>query len=44
MSAINRHEEKLFGCLVDGFRENTKTVYLFHRCFWHWCRKCNGSI
>lgn len=36
--------EKLFGRKVDKFCEDTKTVYIFHGCFWHGCRKCFGNI
>ena len=25
---------------VDGYDENTNTVYEFHGCFWHGCPKC----
>ena len=25
---------------VDGFDKTTKTIYQFHGCYWHGCRKC----
>jgi G:T-mismatch repair DNA endonuclease (very short patch repair protein) len=25
---------------VDGYDESTRTVYQFHGCYWHGCRKC----
>src|SRR5882724_9087891 len=25
---------------VDGYDKETKTVYQFHGCFWHGCKRC----
>ena len=39
--ALNRREAKIKGIgKVDGFCEETNTVYEFHGCFWHGCEKC----
>ena len=38
--ALNGGEQIICGAKVDGFDENTNTVYQYHGCFWHGCRKC----
>lgn len=43
-SAINGHEKKLFGRKVDGYCEQTKTVYLFHGYYFNGYRRCYGSL
>lgn len=30
----------IIGATVDGYDEETKTIYQFHGCFWHGCRRC----
>jgi hypothetical protein len=30
--------------LVDGFCEETNTVYEFHGCFWHGCERCSSRL
>ena len=41
--AKNGGEFKIGNYLVDGFCEKTQTVYEFHGCFWHGCKKCYKS-
>ena len=38
--ALNGGEETLPFGKVDGFCEESKTVYEFQGCFWHGCEKC----
>ena len=38
--ALNGGEETLPFGKVDGFCEESKTVYEFQGCFWHGCQKC----
>ncbi|KAK7605181.1 hypothetical protein V9T40_007039 [Parthenolecanium corni] len=38
--ALNGGEVVILGNKVDGFDENTNTVYQYHGCFWHGCPKC----
>lgn len=38
--ALNDGEKILLGNRVDGYCEETNTVYQFHGCFWHGCPKC----
>ena len=33
-------ERQILGARVDGYHEETKTVFQFHGCFWHGCEKC----
>ena len=44
--ALNGGEKKLIiddkTYKVDGFCEETNTVYEFHGCFWHGCPNCNN--
>ena len=37
---VIKREQKLSGCYVDGYHEDSKTVYEFDGCFWHGCREC----
>jgi ribosomal protein S20 len=41
--ALNGGEKQILGYKVDGYCEETKTVYQFHGCFWHGCPKCFDS-
>ena len=45
--ALNRGEKELTTCdktyKVDGFCEETNTVYQFYGCFWHGCPRCYKS-
>jgi len=38
--ALNGGEKVILGKKVDGYSEETNTVYQFHGCFWHGCSKC----
>jgi len=38
--ALNGGEQIICGAKVDGFDKETNTVYQYHGCFWHGCRKC----
>lgn len=38
--AGNGRECMIFGRKVDGYDEKNKTIYEFHGCFWHGCKKC----
>lgn len=38
--ALNGGEQIICGAKVDGFDENSNTVYQYHGCFWHGCEKC----
>lgn len=38
--ALNGGEVTICGAKVDGFDENTNTVYQYHGCFFHGCKKC----
>ena len=33
-------ERQILGARVDGYHEETKTVFQFHGCLWHGCEKC----
>ena len=33
-------EVNICGSKIDGFNQETNTVYQFHGCFWHGCPKC----
>ena len=33
-------ERKIFGARVDGYHQESKTVFQFHGCLWHGCEKC----
>ena len=33
-------ERYILGAPVDGYHPETKTIFQFHGCFWHGCRKC----
>ena len=37
---LNGGEISICGAKVDGFNQETNTVYQSHGCFWHGCRKC----
>lgn len=40
-TALNGQEVRIaHDILVDGFDENTNTVYEFYGCYWHQCRNC----
>jgi len=39
--ALNGGEVTLYGKKVDGFNQETNTVYQFHGCFWHGCPEFN---
>ena len=41
-SAAYRHVNKkgVVSAPVDGYNHETKTVYQYHGCYWHGCRKC----
>jgi ribosomal protein S20 len=41
--ALNGGEKHILGYKVDGYCEETNTVYQFHGCFWHGCPKCFNS-
>src|SRR5436190_19772438 len=38
--ALNGGEVTICGSKVDGYCEETNTVYRYHGCFWHGCPKC----
>ncbi|XP_039294128.1 uncharacterized protein LOC120353641 [Nilaparvata lugens] len=38
--ALNCGEAMICGSKVDGYCEQTKTVYQYHGCFWHGCSRC----
>lgn len=38
--ALNGGEESLGGFKVDGFDEDSNTIYEFHGCYWHGCEEC----
>ena len=38
--ALNGGEATICGNKVDGFNQETNTVFQFHWCFWHGCPKC----
>ena len=33
-------ERKILGARVDGYHQESKTVFQFHGCLWHGCEKC----
>ncbi|CAB3978337.1 DNA polymerase [Paramuricea clavata] len=33
-------EQRIMGRYVDGYCEETKTIYQFHGCFYHGCERC----
>jgi G:T-mismatch repair DNA endonuclease (very short patch repair protein) len=33
-------ETKILDHFVDGYCDDTRTIYQFHRCFYHGCKKC----
>ena len=33
-------ERHILGAPVDGYHPETKTIFQFHGCLWHGCRKC----
>ena len=33
-------ERKILGARVDGYHQESKTVFQFHGCLWHGCKKC----
>ena len=33
-------ERQILGARVDGYHEESKTVFQFHGCLWHGCEKC----
>ena len=33
-------ERKILGIKVDGYHQESKTVFQFHGCLWHGCEKC----
>ena len=33
-------ERHILGARVDGYHPETKTVFQYHGCFWHGCKKC----
>jgi G:T-mismatch repair DNA endonuclease (very short patch repair protein) len=39
-SGVGREVRLRENLLVDGFCEETNTVYEFHGCFWHGCERC----
>jgi G:T-mismatch repair DNA endonuclease (very short patch repair protein) len=39
-SGVGREVRLKENLLVDGFCEETNTVYEFHGCFWHGCERC----
>ena len=41
--AKNGGELKIGNYLVDEYCEKTQTIYEFHGCFWHGCKKCYKS-
>ena len=41
--AKNGGELKIGQFLLDGYCEASQTVYEFHGCFWHGCKKCYKS-
>ena len=43
-SALSPHGEmRILGHPVDGYCEETRTIYQFHGCFYHGCRACYES-
>ena len=38
--AKNGGEQKVIGYFVDGFDASSRTVYEFHGCLWHACKRC----
>ena len=42
-SADNLGEKRSGSYLLDGYCEQTKTVYEFHGCYWHGCMKCYSN-
>jgi hypothetical protein len=38
--ALNGGEVTICGAKVDGFNQETNTVYQYHGCFWHGCPNC----
>ena len=37
---MNGGEKRIRQYFVDGFEENSNTVYEYYGCFWHGCQKC----
>ena len=33
-------ERQILGAAVDGYHQESKTVFQFHGCFWHGCKQC----
>jgi hypothetical protein len=36
-------EKYICGRRVDGYNAKTNTVYQFHGCYWHGCKRCFNS-
>jgi G:T-mismatch repair DNA endonuclease (very short patch repair protein) len=38
--ALNGAEIDICGAKLDGFNQETNTVYQYYGCFWHGCPEC----
>lgn len=38
--ALNGGEVQIGNCTVDGYDEQTRTIYEFYGCYWHGCPTC----
>jgi G:T-mismatch repair DNA endonuclease (very short patch repair protein) len=42
---VLRRQQTILGATVDGYDEDSQTVYQFHGCYWHGCPRCfQGSL